>query len=57
MLVIEPPGPLALPQAGHDSVPVAPDLLAYAELRYRGSEQAREAADLLLPMVLNDGAA
>ena len=56
LLVIEPPGPLALPQAGPDGVPVAPDLLAYAELRYRGTEQAREAADLLLPMVLHDGA-
>ena len=57
VLVIEPPGPLALPHAGHDGVPVAPDLLIYAELRYRGTEQAREAADLLLPMVLHDGAA
>ena len=57
VLVIEPPGPLALPHAGHDGIPVAPDLLAYAELRYRGTEQAREVADLLLPMVLNDGAA
>ena len=35
---------------------MAPDLLAYAELRYRGTEQAHEAADLLLPLVLNDGA-
>lgn len=56
LLVIEPPGPLALPQVGQDGVPVAADLLAYAELRYRGTEQAHEAADLLLPMVLNDGA-
>ena len=57
VLVIEPPGPLALPQAGDDGVPLAPDLLAYAELRYRGTEQVREAADMLLPMVLNNGAA
>ncbi len=56
LLVIEPPGPLAMPQAVPDGVPMAPDLLACAELRYRGTEQAREAADLLLPVVLNDGA-
>ncbi len=56
LIVIEPPGPLALPQALNDGVPLAPDLLAYAELRYRGTEQAREAADMLLPMVLNNGA-
>jgi hypothetical protein len=56
LLVIEPPGPLAMPQAASEGVPVAPDLLVYAELRYRGTEQAFEAADLLLPMVLNDGA-
>ena len=56
VLVIEPPGPLVLPHAGHDGAPVAPDLLAYAELRYRDNEQAREAADLLLPLMLNEGA-
>ncbi len=56
LLVIEPPGPLATPQAPNDGVPVAPDLLAYAELRYRGTEQALEAADLLLPMILHDAA-
>jgi hypothetical protein len=56
LLVIAPPGPLAMPPAVHGGVPVAPDLLAYAELRYRGTEQALEAASLLLPMVLNDGA-
>jgi len=55
LLVIETPGPLAIPRAANDDVPVAPDLLAYAELRYRGTEQALEAANLLLPMVLNDG--
>ena len=30
-------------------MPTAPDLLVYAELRYRGTGQALEAADLLLP--------
>ena len=34
--------------------PVAPDLLAYAELRYRGTGQALEAAELFLPRVLDD---
>lgn len=56
LLVIEPPGPLAIPAAAQEDVPVAPALLAYAELRYRGTEQALEAADLLLPQVVNDGA-
>jgi len=55
VLVIEPPGPLATPHATNDGVPVAPDLLVYAELRYRGTGQALEAADLTLPIVLNDG--
>jgi len=56
LLVIEPPGPLAMPgQPDHD-FPVAPDLLAYAELRYRGTEQALEAAAMLLPRVLDDAA-
>ncbi|MFN7982997.1 MAG: type IV toxin-antitoxin system AbiEi family antitoxin [Vicinamibacterales bacterium] len=54
LLVIEPPGPLAMPLPPYDRVPVAPDLLAYAELRFRGTDQANEAADLLLPLVLND---
>jgi hypothetical protein len=54
VLVIEPPGPLAIPKATIEAVPVAPDLLAYAELRYRGSEQALEAAELLLPRVLGN---
>jgi hypothetical protein len=40
LLVIEPPGPLAIPQMEDDVVPAAPDLLAYAELRYRGTGQA-----------------
>lgn len=57
LLVIEPPGPLAIPQMEDDVVPDAPDLLAYAELRYRGTGQALEAADLLLPKVLGDATA
>jgi hypothetical protein len=56
VLVIEPPGPLAIPQPAGDGLPVAPDLLAYAELRYRGTGQALEAAELLLPRVLEDAA-
>ena len=55
LLIIEPPGPLAIPEAT-DGLPVAPDLLAYAELRYRGTGQALEAAELLLPRVLDDAA-
>jgi hypothetical protein len=55
--VIEPPGPLAIPQVEGDVVPAAPDLLAYAELRYRGTGQALEAAELLLPKVLGDAEA
>lgn len=54
VLVIEPPGPLAIPQPAGDGLPLAPDLLAYAELRYRGTSQAHEAAELLLPRVLDD---
>jgi hypothetical protein len=54
LLVIEPPGPLVLPDAVEQTIPAAPDLLAYAELRYRGTGQAVEAADLLLPKVLGD---
>jgi hypothetical protein len=51
LLVIEPPAPVALPAAG-EPVPAAPDLLLYAELRYRGTGQALEAAELLLPKVI-----
>ena len=54
LLVIEPPGPLAIPMTVDDAIPMAPDLLAYAELRYRGMGQALEAAELLLPKVLGD---
>ena len=57
LLVIEPPGPFAIPETSVTALPVAPDLLAYAELRYRGTGQALEAAELLLPSVLGDGAA
>ena len=56
LLVIEPPGPLALACEIDDNLPVAPGLLAYAELRYRGTGQALEAAELLLPEVLDDAA-
>jgi len=54
LLIIEPPGPLAVPATVDEAIPVAPDLLAYAELRYRGTGQALEAAELLLPKVLGD---
>ena len=56
LLVIEPPGPLAIAGEFVDNFPVAPGLLAYAELRYRGTGQALEAAELLLPKVLDDAA-
>ena len=54
LLVIEPPGPLAMSGGIVDNLPVAPGLLAYAELRYRGTGQAVEAAELLLPNVPDD---
>lgn len=57
LLVIEPPGPMAMPKTARDEVPVTPDLLAYAELRYRGTDQALEAAELVLPRVLADATA
>lgn len=57
LLVIEPPGPLAMPETCVDRVPTAPDLLTYAELRYRGTGQALEAAELLLPRILGDATA
>ena len=56
LLVIEPPGPLAMAGETDDDLPVAPGLLAYAELRYRGTGQALAAAELLLPEVLDDAA-
>jgi hypothetical protein len=54
LLVIEPPGPLAIAPETAKGLPVAADLLAYAELRYRGTGQALEAAELFLPKVLED---
>jgi hypothetical protein len=57
LVVIEPPGPLAVTGTGAAALPVAPDLLAYAELRYRGTSQALEAAELLLASVVGNGAA
>ncbi|HXH24556.1 MAG TPA: type IV toxin-antitoxin system AbiEi family antitoxin [Vicinamibacterales bacterium] len=56
LVVIEAPGPSAIPDAINRAIPVAPDLLVYAELRYRGTEQAMEAADLMLSRVLGDAA-
>jgi hypothetical protein len=52
LLVIELPGPLAIPKELDEGLPIVPDLLAYAELRYRATGQALEAAELLLPKVL-----
>ena len=54
--VIEPPGPVAIAGEIDDKLPVAPGLLVYAELLYRGTGQALEAAELLLPEVLDDAA-
>ena len=56
LLIIEPPGQLAIPETADGGFPVAPDLLAYAELRYRGTGQALESAELLLPRVLDNAA-
>ena len=56
LLVIEPPGPIAIPDDAANGIPIAPDLLVYAELRYRGSGQALEAAEMFLRYVLDDGA-
>jgi hypothetical protein len=56
LLVIEPPGPTAIPEPDQNGIRIAPDLLAYAELKYRGTAQAHEAADMLLPKVLGDAA-
>ncbi len=53
MRVIEPPAPIALEgDANRPEAPMAPLLLAYAELRYRNNDQANEAAELLLPRVI-----
>lgn len=53
LIVIEPPIPglvRAAPQEGAP-FPAAPALLAYAELRYHGTDQATDAAELLLPLI------
>jgi hypothetical protein len=54
LLVIEAPAPAATPDGTGKQPPAAPPLLAYAELRYRGTEQALEAAETLLPAVMDD---
>jgi hypothetical protein len=54
LVVIEPPAPAATLDLASEQPPVAPDLLAYAELRYRGTGQALEAAEMLLPAVIGD---
>ena len=55
LLVIEPPGAVAIPAGAVNGIPVAPHLLVYAELRHRGTGQALEAAEMFLPYVLDDG--
>ncbi|MBI1873937.1 MAG: hypothetical protein HYZ58_03900 [Acidobacteria bacterium] len=52
-VAIEPPIPGVVPEpAAHKPpFPMAPALLAYAELRFHGTGQADEAAELLLPFV------
>ncbi|MEO7274093.1 MAG: type IV toxin-antitoxin system AbiEi family antitoxin [Vicinamibacterales bacterium] len=52
-VVIEPPIPglVREPAQGKAPVPLAPALLAYAELRFHGTGQADEAAELLLPLI------
>lgn len=54
LLVIEPPGPLAIPeqQPPFKGAPIAPLLLCYAELRARDTDQAHETAEMLLPALL-----
>jgi len=51
LLAVEPPGP-AIPERTIEGIPVAPALLIYAELRYRGTERAAEGAEMLLPAVI-----
>lgn len=51
LVVIEPAAPVATANPRDDELPIAPDLLTYAELRYRGGAQALEAAEMLLPTV------
>jgi hypothetical protein len=54
LLIIEPPAPVAIPPGDGTELPRTPDILAYAELRYRGTGQALEAAEILLPAVIGD---
>ncbi|MDO8631003.1 MAG: hypothetical protein Q7R41_10970, partial [Phycisphaerales bacterium] len=54
LLVIEPPAPVATPPGIANETPVTPNLLAYAELRYRGTAQALEAAEFVLPAIIGD---
>ena len=56
LLVIEPPAPTATPPGMVNEPPMTPDLLAYAELRYRGTAQALEAAEIVLPAIIGDDA-
>jgi hypothetical protein len=52
-VVIEPPIPtlLAGAEAQQAAIPIAPPVLVHAELRYHGTEQANDAAELLLPLI------
>ena len=52
LVTIEAPGPLALEPVILDGWPCAPLPLVYAELRYLGTERAAEAADRLMPRLL-----
>ncbi len=56
LLVIEPPAPVATLPGIVNEPPMTPDLLAYAELRYRGTAQALEAAEIVLPAVIGHDA-
>jgi hypothetical protein len=56
LLVIKPPAPIATPPGIANEPPMTPDLLAYAELRYRGTAQALEAAEIVLPAIIGDDA-
>jgi hypothetical protein len=52
-VVIHPPIPGIVHKLGEPKTdpPIAPALLAYAELRFHGTGQANEAAELLLPLI------
>jgi hypothetical protein len=57
LLVIEAPAPAAVTTVRVvNGVPMAPLLLVYAELRYQGTDQALEAAEMLLPRVIEHAA-